>query len=188
MKKELEKIKEELKKDPTATIGHMVVLDLLNDNHRNRDLLDEINKTSIEKLNQQEQVDLKKREENYSRWFEEGAELIDIQLLPEYIDQLKNYILRGVDRGDSWDLALKILRHLKNDKDMESAKQLLDAKANEMGMDRFFYQNFAFTFSNKGVDFVLETLNREATLEELKLFESKREEVGKRNQSQSIKR
>lgn len=45
-------IKEELKKDPSATIGKLVMQDIINGNADNQDLLEQMNRESEEKFSQ----------------------------------------------------------------------------------------------------------------------------------------
>lgn len=117
------------------------------------------------------------RKAQVGKWVNLAVEVLDEEVIPSYKEILTDYVHHGPDKGELMDLVMEVLSDLKQS-DIDAATLTLARAMDDES--RFFIQNMAFLYSNRGPDFVTYTLGRPLTAEEIVSFDLKRNEVYRR--------
>lgn len=159
-------------------IGMHVMKDMFAGNSEDTDFLRkrEMIENEIARENSEENVELRK--EQIGKWVAIAAEVIDKDLIDSYKKTLTDFVAYGPTTGSLMDLAMSILSELKTADTMDKAVEVFNSI--EKQSDRFYVQNMAFMYSNKGPDFVTKTIGRPLTISEIACFDLKRSENMKR--------
>ena len=156
-------------------IGMHVMNDMFAGNSEDTDFLrkrDMIQK-EIALENSEENVEIRKSQ--IKKWVGIAAEVIDEELIESYKNTLTDFVAYGPTTGSLMDLAMSILSELKSAETMDYAIELCNSI--EKNTDKFYVQNMAFMYSDKGPDFVTKTIGRPLTISEIACFDLKRSEI-----------
>lgn len=155
-------------------IGMHVMRDMFAGNSEDTDFLRkrEMIENEIARENSEENVELRKGQ--ISKWVTIAADVIDEDLIESYKNTLTDFVAYGPTTGSLMDLAMSILSELNNSETMDYAIELCNSI--EKQSDKFYVQNIAFMYSNKGPDFVTRTIGRPLTISEIACFDLKRRE------------
>ncbi|MCI8461055.1 MAG: hypothetical protein HFE81_06615 [Bacilli bacterium] len=169
--------------DQSAEIGMFVMGDILNGNTKNRDLLEKKDEEVRAAQLATRIAEQKIRKSKIPEWVKIALDVIDRELLDKYKEILSSFVLDGPGTGELMDLSMAVLTTLK-ESTMGEAAEILSSVSDEW--DRFYIQNMAFIFSNKGPDFATLTLNRDLTPEENLKFSIKRMEIQRRENEKIV--
>ncbi len=155
-------------------IGMHVMRDMFTGNgestdfNRKKDMIER----EIALENSEENVELRK--EQIKKWVAIAAEVIDKDLIESYKHTLTDFVAYGPTTGSLMDLAMSVLTELKTAETMDYAVEIFNSI--EKDSERFYVQNMAFMYSDKGPDFVTRTIGRPLTISEIACFDLKRSE------------
>ena len=122
--------------------------------------------------NSEENVEIRK--EQIKKWVGIAAEVIDKDLIESYKHTLTDFVAYGPTTGSLMDLAMSVLSELKTAETMDYAIEVFNSI--EKPSEKFYVQNMAFMYSDKGPDFVTKTIGRPLTISEIACFDLKRSE------------
>ena len=155
-------------------IGMHVMKDMFAGNSEDTDFLRkrDMLHNDIAKENSEENVELRKGQ--ISKWVGIAADVIDETLIDSYKNTLTDFVAYGPTTGELMDLEMKVLFELKTADTMDKAIEMCNSI--EKQSDKFYVQNMAFMYSDKGPDFVTKTIGRPLTISEIACFDLKRSE------------
>ena len=155
-------------------IGMHVMKDMFAGNSEDTDFLRkrDMLHNDIAKENSEENVELRKTQ--IKKWVGMAVDIIDEDLIDSYKNTLTDFVAYGPTTGELMDLAMKILFELKTADTMDKAIEVF--KSIEKMSDKFYVQNMAFMYSDKGPDFGTKTIGRPLTISEIACFDLKRSE------------
>ena len=122
--------------------------------------------------NSEENVEIIK--EQIKKWVGFAADVIDKDLIESYKHTLTDFVAYGPTTGSLMDLAMSVLSELKTAETMDYAIEVFNSI--EKPSEKFYVQNMAFMYSDKGPDFVTKTIGRPLTISEIACFDLKRSE------------
>ena len=155
-------------------IGMHVMKDMFAGNSEDTDFLRkrDMLHNDIAKENSEENVELRKTQ--IKKWVGMAVDIIDEDLIDSYKSTLTDFVAYGPTTGELMDLAMKVLFELKVADTMDKAIEIFNSI--EKLSDKFYVQNMAFMYSDKGPDFVTKTIGRPLTISEIACFDLKRSE------------
>lgn len=159
----------------TTGIGMHVMNGMFTENSEDTDFLrkrDMIQK-EIARENSEENVELRKGQ--IKKWVGIAAEVIDESLIESFKNTLTDFVAYGPTTGSLMDLCMSVLSELKTAETMDYAIELYNSI--EKNTEKFYVQNMAFMYSDKGPDFVTQTIGRPLTISEIACFDLKRREI-----------
>ena len=155
-------------------IGMHVMRDMFAGNSEDTDFIRkrEMIQRDIALENSEENVEIRKGQ--IKKWVGIAAEVSDEDLIESYKHTLTDFVAYGPTTGSLMDLAMSVLSELKTADNMDYAVELFNSI--EKISDKFYVQNMAFMYSDKGPDFVTRTIGRPLTISEIACFDLKRSE------------
>jgi hypothetical protein len=155
-------------------IGMHVMRDMFAGNSEDTDFIRkrEMIQRDIALENSEENVEIRKGQ--IKKWVGIAAEVIDEDLIESYKHTLTDFVAYGPTTGSLMDLAMSVLTELKTADTMDYAVEMFNSI--EKDSERFYVQNMAFMYSDKGPDFVTKTIGRPLTISEIACFDLKRSE------------
>lgn len=155
-------------------IGMHVMKDMFAGNSEDTDFLRkrDMIQQEIAKENSEENVEIRKSQ--IKKWVGIAVDIIDEDLIESYKNTLTDFVAYGPTTGSLMDVAMNILRELKTADTMDHAIELCNSI--EKNTEKFYVQNMAFMYSDKGPDFVTKTIGRPLTISEIACFDLKRSE------------
>ena len=158
--------------DMATGIGMHVMRDMFSGNSEDTDFIRkrDMIQREIALENSEENVEIRKAQ--IKKWVGIAAEVIDKDLIESYKHTLTDFVAYGPTTGSLMDLAMSVLSELKTADTMDYALELFNSI--EKDSDKFYVQNMAFMYSDKGPDFVTSSIGRPLTISEIACFDLKR--------------
>lgn len=158
----------------TTGIGMHVMSGMLNNNADDTDFLRKTEEIRQEIIKNNTEEAVEERKSQIKKWATIANEVIAPELIDSYKATLTDFVAYGPSNGSLMDLSMSILSELKVSDTMDYAEELLNSVEDKL--DRFYIQNMAFMYSDKGPDFVTRTIGRPLTVSEIACFDLKRVE------------